>query len=116
MLDALWDRFFEGYRAGLSNPKFRPPAPDIVRVLRQEAPLTRAAFLAWGESQMQPMPEAVSKSVGAGMEAFERFVRPARPDLGPGYFAVKHAGWLRDRRRQRRDQKGSDPRARPHGR
>lgn len=93
--DALWDRFFAGYRAGLSNPKLRPPAPDIVGVLRKEAPLTRAAFLAWGESQMQPMPEAASKSVVAGMEAFERFVRPARPDIRQGHFAVKHAGWLR---------------------
>jgi Uncharacterized protein conserved in bacteria (DUF2252) len=93
--DALWDRFLAGYRAGLSNPQFRPPEPGIVRVLRQDAPPTRAAFLAWGESQMQPMPEATSKSVLEGMEAFERFIRPGRPDLRAGYFAVKHAGWLR---------------------
>ena len=93
--DALWDRFLAGYRAGLSNPTFRPPEPDIVRVLRAATPLTRAAFLAWGESQMQPMGEAAAKSVVAGMEAFERVVRPERPDLRAGYFAVKHAGWLR---------------------
>jgi hypothetical protein len=29
------------------------------------------------------------------MEAFERLMRGERPDLAPGYFAVKRAGWLR---------------------
>ena len=93
--DATWDRFFDGYRAGLSNPNYRPPESDIVRQLRAQAPLTRAAFLAWGETQMQPMEDVTSKAVVAGMEAFERFVRRERPDLAPGYFIVKRAGWLR---------------------
>ena len=44
---------------------------------------------------MQPMDAATSKSVVDGMEAFERFIRPDRPDLAPGYFAVARAGWLR---------------------
>src|SRR5262245_11486774 len=47
--DALWDRFFDGYRQGLSNPDYRPREPDIVRELRRQAPLTPAAYLAWGE-------------------------------------------------------------------
>ena len=93
--DAVWDRFFAGYRAGLSSPTNRPPEPDIVRLLRARAPRTRAAFLMWGERRMQPMDETRSKSVVAGMEAFERFVRRDRPDLPPGYFTVKRAGWLR---------------------
>src|SRR4051812_45707229 len=50
---ALWDRFLEGYRRGLSDPDYRPPEPALVHELRKEAPLTRAAFLAWGEAQMQ---------------------------------------------------------------
>ena len=29
------------------------------------------------------------------MEAFARLVRGERPDLAPGYFAIKRAGWLR---------------------
>jgi len=93
--DALWDRFFAGYREGLSDPTIRPPEPEIVHVLRRNVPPTHRAFLAWGESQMQPMTEATSKSVVAGMAAFERFIRPGRPDLRVGYFAVKKAGWLR---------------------
>src|SRR4030095_8034424 len=53
--EALWDRFFEGYRSGLSNPDHRPPEPDIVRELRRQAPTNRRTYLAWGEKQMEPM-------------------------------------------------------------
>ena len=56
---------------------------------------TPAAFLEWAETQMQPMEDAASKSVVAGMEAFERVMRRERPDLASGYFAVTRAGWLR---------------------
>ena len=93
--DAIWDRFFDGYRRGLSNPDYRPPEPDIVRELRRQAPLTRAGHLAWGETLMQPMDEGRLKSVVAGMEELDRLVRRDRPELARGYFAVTHAGWLR---------------------
>lgn len=93
--DSLWGRFIDGYRRGLSDPAYRSREPDIVRHLREQAPVTRAAFLAWGEAQMQPMDEALSKSVLAGMEMFERFMRRDRRDLVPGYFSVIRAGWLR---------------------
>ena len=93
--DTLWNRFFEGYRRGLSNPDSRPPEPGIVRVLRRQAPVSRAAWLAWGEKLMQPMDETRLKSVFTGMEVLERLVRSQRPELPKGYFAVKRAGWLR---------------------
>jgi len=93
--DQLWNRFFEGYRLGLSNPSAQPREPDIVRELRRHAPMTRAAHLSWGESQMQPIDEARSKVIVAGLEAFEQLVRGERPDFAPGYFAIKRAGWLR---------------------
>jgi len=93
--DQLWDRFFEGYRRGLSNPDLRAPEPDIVRYLRRQAPRTRAAFLEWGESQMQPMDEVPAKAVVTGMESLDRLVRQERPTLASGYFSVKRAGWLR---------------------
>jgi uncharacterized protein (DUF2252 family) len=92
--EALWNRFLEGYRRGLSNPDDRPPEPGIVRSLREQAPPTRAAFLAWGETLMQPMDEATSALVVSAMEGFERFVRGERADFVPGYFTVKRAGWL----------------------
>jgi uncharacterized protein (DUF2252 family) len=93
--DTLWDRFFDGYRRSLSNPDYRPPEPDLVRQLRTQAPVTRAAYLAWGEQQMQPMADTTVMSVRDGMVAVERFVRSERPDIAAGYFAVIRAGWLR---------------------
>ena len=63
--------------------------------LQRQAPVTRAAYLAWGERQMHPMDEARSRRSSSGMEALERLVRDERPDLAPGYFAVRRAGWLR---------------------
>jgi uncharacterized protein (DUF2252 family) len=92
--DALWDRFFTGYRAGLSNPGYQPREPDIVRRLRAQTQLTRGAFLDLAEHLMQPMDETTSKSVLAGMRDFAGFMRKDRPDLPAGYFTVKRAGWL----------------------
>jgi len=93
--DALWDRFFAGYRSGLSNPDGRPPEPRLVHDLRGQGPVTRPAYFAWAENQMQPMDAARLKHLGAGMEALDRVVRRERPDLPTGYFEVKRAGWLR---------------------
>jgi uncharacterized protein (DUF2252 family) len=93
--DALWNRFFEGYRRGLSQSHYRPPELALIRWLRQQTHHSRAASLAWGESQMQPMQEAQSRAVLTGMAALERLVRANRSDLAPGYFAVVRAGWLR---------------------
>ena len=93
--DRLWTRFFEGYRLGLSDPDSRPRDPAIVGRLRRQAPMTRAAYLEWGGQQMQPLDEARATAVVSGMESFEQLMRAERPELAPGYFAVKRAGWLR---------------------
>ena len=92
---ALWDRLFDGYRRGLSTPDYRPAEPDIVRHLRVQAPVSRAAFLAWGESQMQPMDDVSSKYVVEAMKIVDGFIRRDRPDLAPGYLTVVRAGWGR---------------------
>ena len=81
--DALWTRFFEGYRRGPSDPEYRPPEPGLVRQPRRRVPVTRAMFLEWAGRQMRPMDAATSKAVVAGMEAFDRLVRRDRPDLPP---------------------------------
>jgi hypothetical protein len=93
--DALWDRFFDGYRRRLFSPDYRAPEPGIVRRLRQQAPATRDAYLAWGETQMLPMEETRLKAIDAGMASLDRLIREARPNLAPGYFRVVRAGWLR---------------------
>ena len=91
----LWNRFFDGYRLGLANPDSRPREPEIVRRLRRQSPVARAAYLDWGERQMQPLDDASSAAIVSGMESFARVMRGERPELAPGYFVVKRAGWLR---------------------
>ena len=66
--DRLWTRFFDGYRLGLSDPDFRPREPQIVGRLRQQAPKGAAAYLEWGERQMQPLDDAHSTAIVIGME------------------------------------------------
>jgi len=90
--DKLFDRFVEGYTRGLAEPHYLPPPPDIVGRLRAQAPATRAALLAWGESKMQPLEDTAMKAVVAGIEAVARVVLRGRPDLTPEYFRVVRAG------------------------
>jgi hypothetical protein len=92
--DKLFDRFVEGYKRGLLEPDYLPPSPNIVSRLRAQAPVTRAAFLAWGESKMQPLADASMKAVLAGMAVFARVMRRERLDLAPEYFRVVRAGWV----------------------
>ena len=93
--DALFDRFFEGYRKALAEPDVGSPQPGIVDHLRAQAPRSRAAFLEWGEMKMEPMTEASVGVVVAGMAAVARSVYAEQPDLPPGYFTIARAGWLR---------------------
>jgi hypothetical protein len=90
--DTLFDRFVEGYKQGLIDPRYLPSPPDIVGRLRAQAPATRAALLAWGESKMQPLEDTAMKAVVAGIEAVARIVLRERPDLTPEYFRVIRAG------------------------
>jgi len=90
--NTLFDRFVEGYTRGLADPRYLPSPPDIVGRLRAQAPATRAALLAWGESKMRPLEDMSMKAVVAGMEAVARVVLRERPDLTPEYFRVIRAG------------------------
>jgi len=90
--EKLFDRFVEGYKRGLMEPEYLPPPPAIVYRLRAQAPATRAAFLAWAESKMQPLPDPAMKAVVAGIEAFARIELRKRRDLPPGYFRIVRAG------------------------
>jgi hypothetical protein len=93
--DLLFDRFFAGYRRGLTEPFYQPAQPDIVRRLRAEAHTpTREAFLAWAETQMTPMSETTMKDIAAAMEVFAQVVHRERPDLPDGYFRISRSGWL----------------------
>ncbi len=83
--DALVNRFFEGYRQGLSQPDFRPPQPDIVGRLRAQAHRSRPEFLAWGETLMVPMSDGAFEGCRRGRAGLcrldaTRSGRSFRPD------------------------------------
>jgi len=46
--DMLFDRFVEGYKQGLIDPRYLPPPPDIVGRLRAQAPATDRKSVAAG--------------------------------------------------------------------
>ena len=109
--DTLFDRFVEGYKQGLTDPRYLPPPPDIVGRLRAQAPATRAALLAWGESKMQPLADVTMKAARRGDRSLcpRRAARAARPHAG---ILSRGARWLAsERRRQRRKSENYGPRA-----
>jgi hypothetical protein len=93
-LDDLFDRFFEGYRRGLEEPGSQPPEPEFVRRLRAAPMRDRAAHLAWGEQQMEPLPDEAKANAVAGLALFAQKVHRERSDLAPGYFTIRRVGWL----------------------
>ena len=91
----LFDRFFDGYRKGVSDPHYLPPEPAVVgRHKAAVRPTSREAFLASAEAKMKPMTEVRMKATLASMDAFSQFVRIDRPDLPDGFFHVVRAGAL----------------------
>ena len=91
---ALFTRFLDGYRRGLSDPDYRAPQPEVVHRLQAQPAVTRESFLQWGESQMQQMTDAELAAVIQGMKAFSDLIRRDHDDLPPEYFRVVRAGWL----------------------
>jgi hypothetical protein len=94
--DRLADRFFAGYRRGLSAPLDRPPEPDIVRQLMAEKPpMSNDAFLDWADRLISHGDDAPMPGVIAAMKEFSKIVRRERPEFPEDYFDVVRSGWLR---------------------
>jgi hypothetical protein len=94
--DRLVDRFFAGYRRGLSNPLDRPSQPGIVQRLQsQSPPMSNQAFLASVEPITSQMDETSTRGVIAAMKEFAKIVERERPGFPADYFEVVRAGWLR---------------------
>jgi len=94
--DRLDDRFFAGYRRGLSAPLERPSQPEMVRrLLTENPPVSHEAFLESAGQLMSPMADASMSSVIAGMKEFAKLVQRERPEFPEDYFEVVRSGWLR---------------------
>ena len=94
--DRLVDRFFAGYRRGLSAPLENPSPPGIVRrLLLDHPPMSNEAFLASADALTSSMDEAPMPGVIGAMKEFAKIVRRERPDVPADFFDVLRAGWLR---------------------
>ena len=96
--EALFDQFFQGYRAGARRPDDQPPAPSYVSRLREGLPAQepgQAEFLRWAESLMQPIDAAEDQGIEEGRRRLAELIAELRPDLPAFYLELKRVGWLR---------------------
>jgi hypothetical protein len=89
--DRLADAFLRGYRRGLNEPSANGPTPRIVGRLRQRPVRDQAAFLAWAEGLMTPVPPPIAR---ATHQAFDLLAATAtgEPHRPAGYFKIKRMG------------------------
>jgi Uncharacterized protein conserved in bacteria (DUF2252) len=93
--DRLFDRFFAGYRQGLSAPLESPSQPDMVRrLLAENPPMSHEAFLETADRLTSRVDDAPMRDVIAGMKEFSKVLQRERPDVPADYFEVIRAGWL----------------------
>jgi hypothetical protein len=91
---ALFDRFLDGYRKGLTDRRYLPPDPAVVRRLRGQRPLDGAGFLAWADSLMvRPDAEDLARAE-ASLKRLDDLVRSVQPNLPAGFLKLKKVGWL----------------------
>ena len=92
--DRLFDRFFDGYRKGLAEPRYLPPEPPVVGRHKTGTQVSREAFLESAEAKMKPMTDVQLKATIASMDVFSRLLQLDYPDLPDGFFRVVRAGAL----------------------
>jgi hypothetical protein len=94
--DRLVNRFFDGYRRGLSAPLETPSPPGIVRrLLAENPPRSAGEFLEWSDTLTSRLDEASMSGVSVAMKEFAKIVQRERTDIAEDFFDVVRAGWLR---------------------
>jgi hypothetical protein len=95
--DNLFDEFFRGYRAALTDREYVPPLPSYVSRMREA--LARGPghleFLAWAESLMEPVQEMDDQGIEEGRRRLAELIASQRPKLPPFFLEPKRIGWLR---------------------
>ena len=94
-LDALADRFLDGYQRGLADSRYLPPDPTVVGRLRPLRARNPEVFMAAAESVMFPFTKADRAAMDASLRRLERLLRGVNPRLPARYLRVKKGGWAR---------------------
>jgi hypothetical protein len=94
--EALFDEFFQGYRAAITDPEYAPPVPSYVVRMRAALPEDpgQVEFLRWAESLMRPLGTLDEEQIEEGRRRLAEMIASGRPDLPPFYFDPKRVGWL----------------------
>ncbi len=92
--DNLYDRFLDGYRASLKNPKLEAPVPALVTRIKREFKFERAKYFEWVEQIMKPIPQAEETKLVTAMKTYIEAMRFENPELAPGYLGIKQVGYL----------------------
>ena len=88
------DRFFQGYKDALANPRTERPLPRVVTRIRETFSDDRMPFLRWADSLMTPIEPNKMAVFKKGFAGFVEQMNREHPDLEPGYFVLKKAGRL----------------------
>jgi Uncharacterized protein conserved in bacteria (DUF2252) len=90
--DRLADAFLRGYQRGLTDPGESAPTPRIVGRLRQRPVRDQAAFLAWAEGLMMPVPAPIARATRQGFDLLAARATTGDPRRPTGYFKIKRMG------------------------
>ncbi len=90
-----FDRFLDGYRAALEDPKHEAPAPDWVHEARQEFRVDREAYFGWVNGIMEPVDPDEQAELAAAMADYVKAMHQNDPELDPRFFDVEAVGRLR---------------------
>lgn len=92
--DAAADRFLRAYGAALDSPPPTTEKPAVVDRLREKAPKTTAAWLAWSEKLTVPLPPQIEAK---SRDAWARFAKAAfeiHPDWPKSMLDIVSVGSL----------------------
>ena len=91
----LFDEFVRGYRRGLADPDYLPPAPTYVARMRETLVHDDLEFRRWAESLMEPVADVDDAEIEEVRLRLAEHIATQRPELPPFFLEPKSIGWLR---------------------
>ena len=92
--DSIVDTFLGEYEAVLEDPSRTQPSPAVAARVRHARGADAAAFLAWGDDQMQAVDPELRPGVEAAWAATSELLATTDPSRAPGYYDLLRYGQL----------------------